>query len=341
MSASRRPTMRDVAAQAGVSFKTVSRVVNREGGVSPDLVERVEKAVAALGYRPDHRARLLRRSSTAPATIGFVWIDIANAFFSSVLRGIEEVADTRDCLVLAGSTEWSPERERRLVDALVERRVGGLIVVSSGAAAETLQSEMQRGTPLVFLDLEPGFDVVDLVRTDHRAGAVKATEHLVGGGHTDIAYFGDNLDIFSASERLIGFQTAMGAAGLQVDDKQVITGSHSGDEWREIIRSFFESSEHHPTAIFTTQNFVTLGAVQALHDLDLRSTIAHVGFDDIDLSEAVTPGVSVIPQFPRQLGRRAAEMLFNRAETDDAEPVRVVVEPPLIERGSGEIRPSR
>lgn len=340
MSVSRRPTMRDVAAEAGVSFKTVSRVVNREGGVSPTLVDRVEKAVATLGYRPDHRARLLRRSSTAPATIGFVWIDIANAFFSSVLRGIEEVADTRNCLVLAGSTEWSPEREQRLVDALVERRVGGLIVVSSGAAAATLQSEMQRGTPLVFLDLEPGFDVVDLVRTDHRAGAIKATEHLIAGGHTNIAYFGDDLDIFSARERLEGFRTAMANAGLKVDDRQVITGSHSGDKWRTIIRSFFEDGHRKPTAAFTAQNFVTLGAVQGLHDLNLRSTVAHVGFDDIDLAEAVTPGVTVIPQYPRQLGRRAAEMLFNRVETDSVEPVKVIVEPPLVKRGSGEIPPA-
>lgn len=331
--------MRDVAAEANVSFKTVSRVVNQEGGVSPDLVARVEKAVTTLGYRPDQRARLLRRSSTAPATIGFVWIDIANAFFSSVLRGIEEVADARDCLVLAGSTEWSPERERRLVDALVERRVGGLIVVSSGAAAETLQSEMQRGTPLVFLDLEPDFDTIDLVRTDHKAGAIKATEHLLAGGHANIAYFGDNLDIFSARERLVGFRQAMGAAGITIDDDQIITGSKSGDEWRQKIRSFFETNPNPPTAIFTAQNFVTLGAVQALHDLSLRTTIAHVGFDDIDLSEAVTPGVTVVPQYPRRLGRRAAEMLFARVESDNAEPVRVIVEPPLIARGSGEIKP--
>ncbi len=331
--------MRDVAAEAGVSFKTVSRVVNREGGVSPVLVDRVEKAVAALDYWPDHRAQLLRRSSTAPATIGFVWIDIANAFFSSVLRGIEEVADTHGCLVLAGSTEWSPQRERRLVNALVERRVGGLIIVSSGAAADTLQSEMKRGTPLVFLDLEPGFDVVDLVRTDHKAGAVKAIDHLIAGGHTDIAYFGDDLDVFSARKRLLGYRVAMDTSGLAVNDQQVITGSHSGDEWRQIIRSFFESGDYQPTAIFTAQNVVTLGAVQALHDLNLRSAIAHVGFDDIDLSEAVTPGVTVIPQYPRRLGRQAAEMLFDRVEGDSVEPVRVVVEPPLIERGSGEIPP--
>ena len=327
--------MRDVAAEAGVSFKTVSRVINREGNVRDELVERVESAIVSLGYRPDHRARLLRRSSSAPTTIGFVWIDIANAFFSSVLRGIEEVADNRNCLVLAGSTEWSPEREQRLVDTLVERRVGGLIVVSSGAAKETLQSEMQRGTPLVFLDLEPGFEVNDLVRSDHKAGAVNATKHLLAHGHTDIAFFGDDPSINSAQLRLAGFKQAMSDAGLDVPPERIVAGSH-GFQWADHVKSYFES-EPRPTAIFTAQNLITLGAVRALHQLGLRDTVAHVGFDDLDLADAVSPGVSVVPQHPRRLGQQAAELLFSRIDGSDGPPVRKVIESQVLPRGSGEI----
>ncbi len=340
MSGSRRPTLRDVAAEAGVSFKTVSRVVNGEGGVSELLVDRVEAAVARLGYHPDQRARLLRRSTSAPTTIGFVLVDVANSFFSNLLRGIEEVAMSRQCLVLAGSTEGLVEREQQLVDALVERRVAGLIVVSWDAEAETLRSELTRGTPVVFVDAEPdipGADV-DVVRSDHRAGAIAATRHLLAHGHTDIAYFGDNPAIFSARLRLDGFRRTIADAGLPVASGREVTGSHSHREWSAIIDRHLAVSPR-PSAIFTAQNFATLGAVRALHHRGLRDAVAHVGFDDIDLADALTPGVSVVPQDPRDLGRRAAEQLFKRLDGDDGPGVRQVIASAVIQRGSGEIRP--
>ncbi len=332
--------MRDVAAEAGVSFKTVSRVVNGEGGVSQDLVTRVETAVAELGYRPDQRARLLRRSASTPTTIGFVLVDVANSFFSSLLRGIEEVAMARQCLVLAGSTEGSADREEQLVGALVERRVAGLIAVSWGAANEILRSEIDRGTPVVFVDAEPGLDGIDLVRSDHRAGAIDATNHLIANGHRDIAYFGDDPQIFSARLRLDGYRQAMNDAGLPVHEHRIVTGSHPYAQWTEIIQRYF-TDKPRPTAIFTAQNFVTLGAVRALHRLGLRESVAHVGFDDVDLADAVTPGVSVVPQDPRDLGRRAARRLFKRLDGDAGPPVRQVIASAVIARGSGEIPPER
>lgn len=339
MSANRRPTMRDVAAEAGVSFKTVSRVVNGEGGVSPNLVAKVEAAVAELGYRPDQRARLLRRSTSAPATIGFVLVDVANIFFSNLLRGIEEVATERHCLVLAGSSEGQVEREQQLIEAFVERRVAGLIVVSWGAAAETLRSEIRRGTPVVFVDAEPEIGTVDIdvVRSDHRAGAVAATRHLLAHGHTDIAYFGDDPAIFSARLRLDGFRQALTDAGLSAPGHREVTGSHSQHEWAGIIDAYLADTPR-PTAIFTAQNFVTLGAVRALHRRGLRDSVAHVGFDDVDLADAVTPGVSVVPQNPRDLGRRAAQQLFRRLDGELGPAVRQIITPDVIPRGSGEIR---
>lgn len=341
MSANRRPTMRDVAAQAGVSFKTVSRVINDEGGVSDALVRRVRKAVADLGYRPDQRARNLRQSTSEATTIGFVLVDVANPFFGSILRGIEEVATERGCLVLAGSTEGSRKREQQLVDTFVERRVAGLIVISSGAAEATLKAELKRGTPVVFVDLEPdpgsGLEQVDLVRSDHMAGAVAATEHLIAHGHRTIAYFGDDPRIFSARLRLDGYRRAMADAGLDIDESMIVVGSHTQDDWEEIIASFLEDSHSPPSAIFTAQNYVTVGAVRALHRLGLRQTMAHVGFDDVDMADVVSPGISVVPQNPRELGRQAAELLFARLDGDTTPPRAQVMASPLIQRGSGEI----
>jgi LacI family transcriptional regulator len=334
----RRPTLRDVALEAGVSFKTVSRVVNGEGGVSDRLVARVEETVLALGYRPDDRARRLRQFSSEAATIGFVLVDVANPFFSTILRGIEEVAITRDCLVLAGSTEGSADRERQLIEAFVDRRVDGLIVVPSGSGAGTLQAELDRGTPVVFLDLESDVTAVDLIRSDHYNGAYEATTHLLSHGHRDIAYFGDNPEIFSAGLRLEGFRDAMAAAGLEPRPDRIVTESHDGTDWRQIVRSYLESNER-PTALVSAQNFVTVGAVGALHDLDLQHSIAQVGFDDVELADVVEPGISVVPQQPRELGRIAAEMLFGRIDGDERPPRTQVLRSDLIRRGSGEIPP--
>ena len=336
----RRPTMRDVADRAGVSFKTVSRVVNEEGGVSEDLVSRVEQAIAALGYRPDDRARHLRQTASRTGAIGFILVDVANPFFSSILRGIEEVARKHDYLVLAGSTDGLREREDQLVEAFVARRVDGLVVVPSGPGAGPLQAELERGTPVVFLDLEPEDLTVDLVRSDHRGGALLATRHLQAHGHRDIAFFGDDPSIFSAGLRLQGYRDAMVEAGLGVDERRVVHGRHSPEVWRQIIHDHLIGSDR-PTALFSAQNFITVGATQALHELELHETIAHIGFDDIVLADVVRPGISVVPQHPWELGRRAAERLFARIDGLDEPPTQQVIGTAVVARGSGEIPPCR
>lgn len=339
MPTARRPTMRDVAERAGVSFKTVSRVVNGEAGVSPELTARVEQAVADLDYRPDHRARLLRSAGAGAGTIGFVLVDVANPFSGNLLRGIEEIATERNSLVLAGSSEGSPERVHQLIEAFVGRRVDGLIVVSSEAGSGPLRSELERGTPVVFLDLEPDVEGIDLVRSDHYRGAVIAVEHLIAHGHTDIAYFGDDPGIFSGGLRLEGYRDAMSAAGLTAPEDRIVTGTHSVEVWFDIVRSHLNTNGP-PSAMFTAQNYVTLGAVQALHDADLQHRVALVGFDEVELGAVVDPAITVIPQHPRQLGRRAAEVLFDRIGGRNGPPIRDVLSFPLVPRGSGEVAPS-
>lgn len=334
----RRPTLRDVADGAGVSFKTVSRVVNSEGGVSDELVRRVERAIAELGYRPDERARRLRQSGVHTATIGFVLVDVANPFFSSILRGIEEVAQERSYLVLAGSSDGLAEREDQLVEAFVARRVEGLVVVSSRVGAGPLTSEIERGTPVVLVDLEPEDLTVDLVRTDHRGGAAAATEHLQRHRHRDIAFFGDDEPIASAEQRHQGYRDAMGRAGLDVPPHRVVRGRHTSDEWRSIVTDYLQRPDP-PTALFTAQNLITIGAVRALHDMGLHETIAQVGFDDVELADVVRPGISVVPQHPRDLGRRAAVRLFARIAGLETPPTKEVVGVSVVARGSGEIAP--
>jgi LacI family transcriptional regulator len=337
--AQRRPTMRDVAERAGVSFKTVSRVVNDEAGVSPELVARVAEAIDELGYRPDDRARQLRQGGST-RVIGFALVDVANPFFSSILRGIEEVARRHGYLVLSGSTDGDADREHQLIEAFLDRRVDGLLVVSSDPSGGPIFGEIARGTPVVFLDLEPEPTTFDLVRSDHEGGAVRATEHLIAHGHTDIAFLGDDPHIFSAGCRLRGYQRAMAAAGLTVRDDRAICGHYSVDRWYEIVLDLLRSDDP-PTALFTAQNFVTIGGVQALHELGLYREIALVGFDEVEMAAAVEPGITVVPQHPLQLGRRAAELLFDRLGGLTGPAQRDVVASDLIARGSGEIPPRR
>lgn len=334
----RRPTMRDVAEHAGVSFKTVSRVVNGEGGVSLDLAQRVEAAVAELGYRPDERARRLRQGGTRTGAIGFVIVDVSNPFFSAVLRGIEEVATREDYIVMSGSTDGDKERENQLIDAFVSRRVDGLIVVPEGSTDGTLRTELERGTPVVFVDLEPIDVVGDLVRSDHLRGSFIATEHLIRHGHRDIAFFGDYPGISSSRYRRSGYEQALRAAGLAVDEHRIVQDRLRPEEWRQIIRDYMKRPDP-PTAIFSAQNFVSIGCTQALHDLGLQHVVAQVGFDDIELGDVVTPAITTVPQQPLDLGRRAAETLFDRIDGATGPPTKEIIASALIERGSGEIPP--
>ncbi|MEM7276186.1 MAG: LacI family DNA-binding transcriptional regulator [Actinomycetota bacterium] len=331
--------MRDVAQTAGVSIKTVSRVVNDEPGVTPALEARVRDAVERLGYQPDDRARYLRRTagtSRRSATIGFVQMDVANPFFSAMFRGLEDAAKANGSLVLAGSSDADPVRQDELIDTFVARRVDGLVIATRRGDLETLDRELRHGTPVVFVDQEPPALVGDVVRTDHRGGATIATRHLIDHGHRRIAFLGDDPELFSAAERRAGFLDVMAAAGLRAP--LVETGVVDTATAAATTERLLDLPEP-PTALFTAQNLITVGALIALHRHGLADRVALVGFDEIDAAELIHPRPTVIPQDPRRIGRLAGERLFARLAGDTDPPGRTILEPQLIPRGSGEIRP--
>ena len=338
----RRPTMRDVARAADVSLKTVSRVVNQESGVRPDLMARVHESIDRLGYQRHDSARQLRTGGGASKTIGFIQVDVANPFFSAIFRGVEDVASEHSYQVIAGSSDGDPKKQDAVLRALITRRVDGLVMVPSGEQLDLLVAEMERGTPVVFLDLQPPDGIVgDLVRSDHRGGTRTITRHLISHGHRHIAFIGDNPLLFSSTERLAGFDEAMTEAGLAVDPQLVRWGLGDTQRSVAVVTELVEnrSGASVPTALVTGQNFITIGAVQALHHLDLQDEVALVGFDDIDLASVVEPGITVMPQSPRELGQRAAHLLFTRLAGDTGPPVVDILHDEMIVRGSGEIAP--
>ncbi len=339
----RRPTMRDVAAAAGVSLKTVSRVVNRERGVRAELVGQVERAIEESGYQRDELARQLRTRGGDSKLIGFVQMDVARTFYSTIFRAIEDVAAARGFEVIAGSSDGKPEQQEAVLRALIGRRVDGLIIVHSGDRLGALVDEVERGTPVVFVDLEapPGLHV-DRVRSDHLGGARVLTEHLIGHGHRDIAFVGDLPEFSSAEERYRGFEQAMRHAGLAIRAEWIHRDAGDPGRSRDIVLALLDShpGPSAPSALVTAHDVVTIGAVRALHALGLEHEVALAGFDDVDLADVVDPAITVMPQSPLFLGRRAAQLLFDRLDGDASPPVLVVPDDRLVVRGSGEIRPA-
>jgi LacI family transcriptional regulator len=330
--------MKEVATLAGVSLATVSRVVNGDGKVRPDLVERVHEAVALLGYRRDLTATNLRRADRQSASIGLVFDDVANPFHAALLRGIETVARTRGVLPLVGSSDEDPSRERELAEAFLSRRVDGLIVVPAGADHSYLTPERDAGVGLVFVDRPPAFIDADCVLSDNAGGAFAATAHLIAAGHRRIGFLADRERIFTATERLRGYRQALAEHGIAFDERLVrmqLSDSALGAAATEELLAVDDP----PTALFSAQNLITIGAVERLHALERQRAVALVGFDDLTLAGTVEPGLTVVAQNAHEIGRLAAELLFARLDGDGGPTRRTEVPTTLIERGSGELRP--
>jgi LacI family transcriptional regulator, galactose operon repressor len=330
--------MVDVAALAGVGLKTVSRVVNAEPGVSPQLETRVRDAIAQLNYRRDANAATLRRLGGKTQTIGLVLEDVGNPFSSALHRAVEDTARTRGVMVFAGSCDEDPERERELIGSLRERRVDGIIVVPASHDHTYLHEERRTGTALVFVDRPAAYLDADSVVSDNAGGARRAVEHLLRHGHRRIAFLGDLLSISTANDRLLGYQGALAHAGIELDERLVRTDLRDPDAAEEAVDAMLALADA-PTALFAGQNLLTIGGLKALRRAGLEQTIALIGFDDIPLADMVTPAVSVVAQDPQGLGAKAAELLFRRLDGDESSAVHEVLPVTLIARGSGELRP--
>lgn len=328
-----RPTMKDVAARAGVGLKTVSRVVNGEPGVTADTERRVQEAIEALGFRRNDSARVLRKGRTA--SIGLVLEDLANPFYGPLSRAVEEVARAHGALLINGSSAEDPGREQELVLAFCARRVDGLIVIPAGTDHRYLEPELRAGVATVFVDRPAGRIEVDTVLTDSFGGARAGVAHLIAHGHRRIGFIGDQPRIHTAVERLRGYRAAMADAGLAVADGWVSLGSTEPGRVREALAAMLAGPDP-VTALFAGNNRVTVTAVREL--AGRSRPVALVSFDDIELADLL--GITVVAQDSAALGRTAAERLFRRLDGSGEPPARLELPTRLIPRGSGELPPA-
>jgi LacI family transcriptional regulator len=329
--------MQQVAASAGVSLKTVSRVVNGEPNVSADLAARVHAAIDALGYRPDAGASALRRADRRTATIGLLLEDVGNPFSASLHRAVENEARPRGVLVFTGSLDEDPHRERELARAFATRRTDGLIIAPASADQAYLATEIGSGTPVVFVDRPPVGIAADAVRATNTTGAAEAVAHLIAHGHARIAYLGDFARISTAADRHRGYRRALEHAGTRHDESIVRHDLHDAGAAEAAVLALLRQPDP-PTALFTSQNLVTIGAVRALRRLGVHRDVALVGFDDFPLADLVEPGITVQAQDPRLMGEVAARTLFARLDGDGSPPHEHWIPTRLVRRGSGEIR---
>jgi LacI family transcriptional regulator len=328
-----RPTLRQVAALSGVSLKTASRVLNGEAYVSTATAEKVRAAAEQLGFRRNAIARELR-SGAQSSLVGLIIGDLANPFYSRVARGAERRLRAAGLQLISASSEEDPDLERRLVAEMFERRVRAMLIVTSAADHAYLDAERRHGTPVVFLDRAPQDIVVDTVVIDNAGGMRQSVAHLVAHGHRRIGMVGDLGRLSTYRERLAGFEAAMVAAGITDWQRYVRADSHDVEAAQHAVEELL-ALEPPPTAVVTTNNRITTGALRAVRDV--AEPPALLGFDDFDLADLLD--VTVIAHHPERMGELGADRLVARLHGEQGAAQRVLLPTTLVPRGTGERPP--
>lgn len=328
-------TLRDVAREAKVSVSTASRYVRQDGYVSPQAGHRISAAMRQLGYRPNGVARSLRHKRTS--TLALVVPEIENPFFTTVSRGVEDVANAAGYAVIFCNTDENEEKQARYLHALLERKIDGLLVVPCGAGAgEQCRMLANAGEPFVFIDREVAGIAADAVVGDNEDGACRLMRHLLTLGHRRIGLVGGNPRDSVSWQRRAGYTAALVDAGITVDPVLVCEADWSMESGWHCTRDLL-GLEQPPTALFCTNNLLAVGALMALREAGARvpEDVALVCFEDIELASLLDPWLTVAVQPALEMGVRAATLLLARLAGQAAPPpVREVLPVQLIVRRS-------
>ena len=336
-------SIREVARHAGVSLGTVSNVLNRPESVSASTRARVEGSIRELGFVRNESARTLRAGRSR--TVGLVVLDVANPFFTDVARGAEDVAEENGMVVTLCNSSESAARETRHLDHLEEQRVQGVLITPVEGANSRLERLVERGIPVVLVDRGSGAPNRCSVAVDDVKGGRTAVAHLLDRGHRRIAFVGGPSGIQQVRDRYAGAESAVKSCGAQRSSRPPVlelmeTPSltlRAGMEAGAHIASI--SPSRRPTAVFCANDLLALGLLQeAMHQgLHVPDDVAIVGYDDIDFAAAAVVPLSSVRQPRDQLGRAAAELLFDEISAGESHRHRqILFEPELIVRRSSD-----
>ena len=305
-------TIHDVARLARVSIATVSAVVNKKGRVSPELTERVQKALEALDFQPHQLARSLKMQHTR--TIGVVIPDVTNLFFAEVVRSVEDTARGHGYSIILCDSNEDPAQEATNLDTLYAWRVDGVLLAP--ADGQVSQDRLtRRRFPIVFVDrVVPGF-LGPAVITDNFSGAYQASRHLISLGHKRIATIVGRLEFSNGIDRLEGFRKALQEAGLPLHDEYLQRGDFQLESGYRCGLQLLRLPTP-PTAIFSCSNKMTLGLMRAINELGLNCPrdVSILGFDDFDWAANFSPRLTTVAQPTDEIGKQAMRMLVQEMQ---------------------------
>ena len=320
-------TMRDVAARAGVSLKTVSRVFNDDAHVLPETRGLVEQAMRELNYVPNALATTFRSGRTA--ALGVAVPDLVDPFFAAIARAIDVVASTHGMSTLVTSLGDDPDAEQGIIERLLGRQLTGLIIAPVSIDHAWLR-RWQEHTPIVFVDRGPQNLVTDSFTDDDQGGGFPATSSLIDKGHRRIAYLGRDPLLVTEADRREGYRRALAEQGTPYDPELVIeeiTERHAAVAAVAKLSALADP----PTAIFSGNARTSMPLTAALRG----SPLAVIGFGDFPMADLLTPALTIIDQNPTRMGQLAAERIYDRLEhPTGAFPLRTVLDVTLVERES-------
>ena len=337
-----RVTIHDVASHAGVSAMTVSRVINDSPRVSADTRRRVQASIAKLGYVPNRLARgLIQRKTGA---FGVIVPDVANPFFTLVVRGVEQVAWRAGYHVILCDTQGDLERERGYLEDMVAFQVEGVLIAPVGDRSRPqLRLLTRNNVPFVLIDRSiAGFDG-DLVQGDSVSGARQLVEHLIGLGHRRIGMITETTDVSTARDRLAGYREALERAGIEFDPELVAESSAIDPNIARDATLGVLALPDPPTAIFAVNNIAVVGVVEAARrqKLEIPGDLALVCFDDIEHVSRLYPFLTVMAQPAETYGTIATQLLLDRLGGRVGQRRRIVVLPAdfIVRKSSGALLP--
>ncbi len=304
-------TIGDVAKRAGVSMMTVSRVINNSGYISQETRQRVEQAIAELGYVPNALARSLRFKQTK--TLALVLTDITNPFFTTVARGVEDTASEQGFSVMFCNTDESQADEAEYLNVIVQKQVDGVLLVPAASAPDSARFLRERNVPFVVLDRRIRGDEVDTVRGDSEQGAFDLTQHLLSLGHRRIGMLSGPSVVTTAADRVAGYRRALLEAGAPPDDSLILEGPYTLDSGYMLAEQIL-THDLRPTALVAANNFIAIGALRALRAAGLRvpKDMSLVAFDDLPAPIVIDPFFTVVSQPAYEMGQRATALLLER-----------------------------
>ena len=331
----RSPSVKDVAAAAGVSLGTVSNVLNRPAQVSPETRGRVERAMADLGFVRNEFARQLRMGTSH--TLAYVMLDATNPFFTDVAQGIELAAEGADISLFLCNSNNSAAREESHLAHLLQQRVHGILLTPLDPHAPSIDIVVGGGVPLVIVDRTRDDQALCSVAVDDVLGGRLAVEHLVDRGHRRVAFVGGPEDLGQVRDRVSGARRAWADAGLPAADFTIVPtkgltvadGRGAGERLAGFPRS------RRPTAAFCANDLVALGLLQQAigSGRSVPGDLAIVGYDDIYFAAAAAVPLTSVRQPRQELGRRAAELVLSEGDPEHTHQ-QVIFQPELIARAS-------